>query len=225
MKGIWDHSIAETPIAVIDFETTGLYAGPDRIVEAAVVRVEPGGEPTLAFDSLIRPPRPVAATFVHGITDADVADAPTFDEVAGDFVEAMSGCVVAAYNARFDMSFLQAELATVGVRSLPPHLCLMYLRPLLDLGRVCKLGMACQLHGVGMSWAHSAAGDALASARLWQSYQPAIAARMFATFGDLAKVRSYQFTRSFAQTPLGPQQARGLARGVVKSRFNGVAAL
>ncbi|MBX7106140.1 MAG: 3'-5' exonuclease [Gemmataceae bacterium] len=216
---ILNQLIDELPIAVIDFETTGLYAGPDRIVEAAVVRIEPGEEPTLAFDSLIRPGRPVGATFIHGITEADVADAPTFDDVAGEFVRALSGCVVAAYNASFDMSFLRAELATVGIRHAPPHMCLMYLRQLLDIGRVCKLGLACRAHGVRLNGAHSAAGDALATADLWFHYLPAMKAKKVRTYGDMARLKSYQFTKSFDRAPLPAGLADGRAAGQTKSRF------
>jgi DNA polymerase-3 subunit epsilon len=224
MTGIWDRPIDETPVAVIDFETTGLYPGRDRVIEAAVIRVDPGDEPRVAFDSLIRPGRPVAATFVHGITDADVADAPTFAEVAGEFLRAVSGCVLAAYNARFDMSFLEYELGAVGEPSRPPHLCLMYLRPLLSLGKVCRLGVACQLNGVRLSGAHSAAGDAVASARLWQRYRAAIRDRGLATFRELAGAGRYQFLRSFDRPPIAhrPRPA-SLFPAAVKSRFRGVA--
>lgn len=216
MAGIWDRVIADTPVAVIDFETTGLYAGMDRVVEATVVRVEPGCEPEIAFDSLIQPGRPVGATFIHGISDDDVADAPTFADVAGRFVEAMSGCVVAAYNISFDSSFLLHELAQVGIRQKVPHLCLMYLRQMLDLGRVVKLGEACRLHHVPLNRAHSAAGDAIASARLWQLYLHAMSRCGLKTFRDLAEHKCYRFTNSFRHDPL--IQFEHLQRGAVKSR-------
>ena len=48
---ILNQLIDELPIAVIDFETTGLYAGPDRVVEAAVVRIEPGSLPASGSES------------------------------------------------------------------------------------------------------------------------------------------------------------------------------
>jgi DNA polymerase-3 subunit epsilon len=218
---ILNQPIDNLPIAVIDFETTGLYAGPDRVVEAAVVRIEPGGEPTLAFDSLIRPDRPVGATFIHGITESDVADAPTFGEIAGEFVRAMSGCIIAAYNASFDMSFLRAELATVGIRHTPPHMCLMYLRQLLDVGKICKLGIACRAHGIRLHGAHSAAGDALATADLWFHYLPAMEAKKVRTYGDLARLKPYQFTKSFDRAPLPADLAEGRPGAPTKSRFRG----
>ena len=69
-NGIKDRRIAETPVAIIDFETTGLTAGFDRVIEVSVVRVDPGEQPRLVFDTLVNPHRPVAATEIHGITDA-----------------------------------------------------------------------------------------------------------------------------------------------------------
>ena len=63
-SGILDYTIAESPIAVIDFETTGLHPGGDRVVEASVVRLEPGEEPRLVFDSLVNPGGFVTAALV-----------------------------------------------------------------------------------------------------------------------------------------------------------------
>ncbi|MCX7030142.1 MAG: exonuclease domain-containing protein, partial [Spirochaetes bacterium] len=61
-KGVMSQLILETPIAIIDFETTGLAPGPDRVVEVSVVRADPGKEPVLILDSLVNPDRPMAAT-------------------------------------------------------------------------------------------------------------------------------------------------------------------
>ena len=82
--GIANLPIDETPIAVVDLETTGLYPGCDRIVEISVVRLQPGRPAELVLDTLVNPRRRVRATEIHGITDADVEDAPEFDELVGD---------------------------------------------------------------------------------------------------------------------------------------------
>jgi DNA polymerase-3 subunit epsilon len=200
--GILDHAVAETPLAVLDFETTGLYAGGDRVIEVAVVRLEPGRGPHLALDTLVNPQRPVAATHIHGIRDRDVTDAPTFREMSGELVRALAGCVLAAYNAYFDMRFLDWEMGAAGLRARPPYLCLMYLRPLLGLGRRCGLDRACRAHGIDHSIAHTAADDAFAAARLWGSCIAAMGERKIRTFGDLADERRYKFTESFTRPPL-----------------------
>src|SRR5262245_14174544 len=60
--------IADTPVAVLDFETTGLRPGPDRVVEVAVVRIDPGQPPRVVLDTLVNPGRPMACTEIHGIS-------------------------------------------------------------------------------------------------------------------------------------------------------------
>src|SRR5437899_8402986 len=103
MVALAEMPIAETPVAVLDFETTGLSPGRDRVVEVAVVRVEPGQPPRLVLDTLVNPRRRMACTEIHGITDADVADAPEFAEIADDLQAAIGGCALAAYNVYFDL--------------------------------------------------------------------------------------------------------------------------
>ena len=210
-SGVTDRLISETPVAIIDFETTGLTAGFDRVVEVSVVRIDPGQSPRLVFDTLVNPRRPVAATEVHGITDADVEKAPTFSDIAGEVVEATAGCVLAAYNVYFDMQFLEFELGNSGVRHMPPHVCLMYLRPMLGLGSRCKLEEACRAHGVARIPSHVAAADALAAGELFGKYVTAIEARGVNTYGELAKLKKYKFVESFKKSPLPNASAFGLA--------------
>ena len=209
-SGIHDRLISETPVAIIDFETTGLTAGFDRVVEVSGVRIDPGQQPRLAFDTLVNPRRPMAASEVHGITDADVEKAPTFAEIAGDVVAATAGCVVAAYNVYFDMQFLEFELGNVGVSQLPPHFCLMYLRPMLGLGSRCKLQEACISHGIERTASHIAAADAMASGELFLKYLTEIEAKGIRTYGELAKLRRYKFMESFRLAPLPTASSFGL---------------
>jgi DNA polymerase-3 subunit epsilon len=211
MPGIRDRCIAETPVAVIDFETTGLTPGFDRVVEASVVRIDPGDEPKLVFDTLVNPDRPMAATEIHGITDADVARAPRFRDIAGNLLDATKGCVVSAYNVYFDIKFLSFELANCGIAHLPPYLCLMYLRPLLGLGPKCKLDEACRLHGVEYRAAHVASVDAEAAGRLFRRYQAEIDRRRIRTFDELARLKSYKFLESFNGEPFPDPARYGLA--------------
>lgn len=216
--GLLSRLIADVPVAVLDFETTGMFPGADRVVEVAVARVEPGREPELVLDTLVQPGRRMACTHVHGITDRDVADAPRFEAVAGRVLRAVEGCVIAAYNVSFDLRFLEYELGRSGVRHPFPHLCLMYMRPMLGLGPRCKLAAACRAHGITHSWAHAAAADTLAAAGLWVTYRKAIADLGVNTFADLAARKSYQFTRSFVRDPHPRIESRGDADVALKSR-------
>lgn len=201
MLGISQRRISETPIAIVDFETTGLTPGHDRVVEVSIVRVDPGQEPKLVFDTLVNPMRRVAATEIHGITDEDVADAPSFSDIAGEVVSTLNGCVVAAYNVYFDIKFLDSELQNVGVKHNPPHFCLMYLRPMLGLGSRCKLEEACRQDGIDYEVKHVAANDALVSGKLFSRYLDVIEKRGIKTFGDLANLKSYKFVDSFENEP------------------------
>ncbi len=222
--GIGGRLVSETPISIIDLETTGLSEGIDKIVELAVVRCEPGKSPELVLDTLVNPRRAVAATEIHGISDSDVANAPLFSEIAHDVADALADSVVCAYNVYFDIRFLRSELQYSGVHSDPPHFCLMYMRPLLGMGPRCRLSVACEEHGIDFGDRHMAAADALAEAELWQLYLRRMKEEKVRTFDDIARRKSYKFTQSFGLAPpsrTGPGSAFGKAR--LKSRFSGVA--
>lgn len=211
-SGIPDLEIRSTPLAIVDLETTGLLAGGDKIVEIGVVRLEPARPATTVLDTLVDPHRPVTATEIHGITDADVIGAPGFEELAGNTVEALGGAVMASYNVYFDARFLGLELSQAGVTQLPPYLCLMYMRCLLDLGRKCTLDDACRGLAISHTVGHHAATDALACAKLWQAYTAIMVERGLRTFGDLSKAHSYKFMDSFACNFFDEGTAKALPR-------------
>lgn len=104
--------------AVLDFEGTD-YAGPGaHIVEVAVAHVTLGGvEPELVYSTLVRPPIPIPerVTEIHGISDADVENAPSFAAVAPKLLEAMGDLPVLAFNAPADWTFLATELERLGL--------------------------------------------------------------------------------------------------------------
>ncbi|MBW3539502.1 MAG: 3'-5' exonuclease [Planctomycetes bacterium] len=200
--GINGWRVRETPVAVIDFETTGLNPGHDRVVEVSVLRCDPGREPSLVLDTLVNPRRRMAASEIHGITDEDVADAPEFADIADSLLHALSGCVVAAYNVYFDLRFLEYELSRAGYDCACPHFCLMYLRPMLGLGRRCSLEDACRTHGIQHVDLHITSADAMAGGQLYSVCLGAMHERAVGTFGDLARLKNYKFIQSF-----GPRAA------------------
>ena len=106
----------ERPLVGFDLETTGVDVDRDRIVQIALVRLAPDGRrATLA--SLVNPRQPIPpqATAVHGITDADVADKPTFAELRPEIEEMLKDADLAGFNSiRFDLPLLQAELKRAG---------------------------------------------------------------------------------------------------------------
>lgn len=216
--GIHDQAIADTPVAVLDFETTGLSPGYDRVVEVSVVRVDPGSRPRLVFDTLVNPGRRVAATEIHGITDRDVADAPRFEDIADGLLAALSGCVVAAHNVYFDVKFLRFELERLRLFREVPHLCTRYARPLLGLA-ACGLGEACLADGVDAIPSHTSRSDSMAAALLWLGYRDAFPGRGVATFRDLTLLgKRYKFFSSFACGTLAGRLGGGLRSVRMKPR-------
>ena len=104
------------PLTFFDLETTGVDPDNDRIVQIALVRVEPGGA-RRTFTSLVNPGRPIPpqATAVHHITDDDVKDQPQFPALRGEVERMLAGSDLAGYNSiRFDGPLLQAELHRAG---------------------------------------------------------------------------------------------------------------
>lgn len=107
----------KNPIIFFDLETTGLDIANDRIIEIAYIKVYPNGNEE-SFTYRINPERPIPAesTAVHGITDEDVKDCPTFKQMASKIATDFKGCDLAGYNsARFDLPMLAEEFLRADV--------------------------------------------------------------------------------------------------------------
>lgn len=158
--------------AIVDVETTGLSPRQNRIVELAVVRVDSEGNLVDEWSTRFNPEGPVGATHIHGITQADVAGAPLFRDVAAGLIPYISGVPIAAHNANFDLAFLRAEFQRAGWDTpwLPAFCTLDGSREYLpDLDRR-RLADCCWAAGVPLENAHSALGDARATAGLLRFY-------------------------------------------------------
>lgn len=158
---------------VVDLETTGLNPrGSDRIVEIGAVRVDDTGRLLGEWSTLVNPLRDVGPVSIHGIAAKDVLGAPTFADLAPLLLEEFAGQTVVAHNARFDLNFLTIELARAGV-DLPAPLCglctMEWARTFLP--RVPRrLESCCRAAGVTLDGAHTALGDARATAELLAFY-------------------------------------------------------
>jgi DNA polymerase III epsilon subunit-like protein len=119
----------DAPFAVIAVRTTGFSpADGDRIVEIAIARVDAHGRVGDEYATLVDPGRDVGPVFVHGISNSEVRDAPTFEEIAGEILDLMDGAIVVAHDAAFVERFLEAEFARAGVQlPLAPALCSQWL--------------------------------------------------------------------------------------------------
>jgi len=105
------------PFAVLDLETTGVNLAIDRIVEIAILKINPDGTRTVKR-KLINPDMkiPAGAAAIHGITDEMVKDAPLFKTVANEFKQFIENCDLAGYNSnRFDWPLLMEEFLRAGL--------------------------------------------------------------------------------------------------------------
>lgn len=154
--------------AVVDVEATGRSPWRHRVVEVAVVLLDPGLRTEDEFCTLVDPVGPVGPTHVHRIAQDDVIGAPRFREVAAHLLQLLAGRVLVGHHVSCDRAFLDREFARVGVE-LPavPLLCTMVLarRHLPDAG---GYGLAACVEAAGLGWypAHTALGDARAAADL-----------------------------------------------------------
>jgi DNA polymerase-3 subunit epsilon len=162
-----------TGFAVVDVETTGLFPGRDRVVEVAVVHVDPGARVTGEFSTLIDPRRDIGPTRIHGIRASDVVGAPTFPAAAEAIRRLLAGRVLVAHNARFDAMFLAAEFGRCSMQLPPaPVMCTMQLAGHYLSGLPARtLPACCQAAGVVLSGHHSALADARAAAGLLACYR------------------------------------------------------
>lgn len=200
VEGLWPAFAAheawlELPLAVIDFETTGFDEARDRVVEVGVVCFQ-RGEVTRRISWLIQPGMaiPESAITVHGISDAMVADAPRFEQVAEELRQALWGHLPVAYNATFDRKFLHAEMARAGVlRDLPPAVDarvtwvdpLVWTRELMADEKSKRLGDICERLAIPLSDAHRAWADAEAAGRVLLT----LAERMPKSYGELIRIQ------------------------------------
>lgn len=105
------------PLLFFDIESTGLNVATDRIVEISMVKVMPDGSSDVKTRR-VNPtiPIPEAARAVHGISDEDVKDCPTFAQLAKSMMAWMEGCDIAGYNSlNFDIPMLTEEFMRVGL--------------------------------------------------------------------------------------------------------------
>lgn len=156
--------------AIVDVETTGGRSDKDKIIEISVI-LHDGLTQVDRFDSLINPGRPIPAmiTRLTGITNAMVADAPQFYEVARELVEITSNAVFVAHNVNFDYGFIKAEFKSLGYDFKRDLLCTVRMSRKLIPGRKSySLGRLCESLGILHESAHRASGDTEATTRLFE---------------------------------------------------------
>ena len=105
------------PLCVFDLETTGINVSKDRIVEICVLKVNPdSSRESKTWRVNPEMPIPKEASAVHVIYDEDIADCPTFREIAPKIMEMIAGTDLAGFNSnRFDVPLLAEEFLRVEI--------------------------------------------------------------------------------------------------------------
>lgn len=147
--------------AVVDVETTGL-ARDDRIVSAAVYRLDARGNVEDHWYTLVNPRRDPGPVWIHGLTSAMLADAPLFEDIAGEFADRLADRVLVAHNAIFDWQMIAREYARASATApVRQRLCTIALSKELDLPLPNhKLESLAAHYGVVQQRAHHALDDA-----------------------------------------------------------------
>ncbi len=153
---------------VVDVETTGGRAARNRVTEIGAVKVQ-NGEIIGKWQSLINPQQaiPASITRLTGITNAMVAGAPVFAEIADDFQAFMGDAIFVAHNVRFDYGFISEEFRRLDRRFRHAQLCTCAsMRALYKGHRSYSLGNLCSSFGIDLKSHHRALCDAEAAAEL-----------------------------------------------------------
>ncbi len=157
--------------AIIDIETCGgTYEYRKGAITEICILIHDGLQVVDKFTTLINPQCHISHFYrnLTGITDAMVADAPKFYEVAAKILEMTENRVFVAHNVSFDYNFIKAEFASLGYKFKREQLCTVRLSRKLLPGRISySLGNLCASLGIDIEGRHRAEGDAVATAKLF----------------------------------------------------------
>jgi DNA polymerase III epsilon subunit family exonuclease len=190
-----DAAASGATFVVFDTETTSRDPKLGEIVEIGAVKVA-GGAVTDRFSTLAKPTKGIVGAQLHGITEADVASAPSPADAVAQFVAWAGDAIVVGHNVGFDLAFLKASGATVPAYAPGSYLDTLVLAreayPDLD---VYKLGEIARFFTFATTPTHRALADAEATAELLirlaaelpgrvQTYKDAVAASIRARVGQ-----------------------------------------
>lgn len=187
-------------LAFVDLETTGGSPIDDRITEVGIIEVDfddPGGplRPVREWASLVHPDAPIPPFIetLTGITNAMVADAPRFEELADDILARLDGRLFIAHNARFDHGFLKNALRRSGHAGhvfRPPLLCTVRLSRKLYPGYSRhNLDTLIERHRLIVEMRHRAIGDARLLWQFWQKIHDSLPREQIAAAIDQLTAR------------------------------------
>ncbi|MFJ5528221.1 DEDDh family exonuclease [Streptomyces sp. NPDC093261] len=160
--------------AVVDVETTGL-ARDDRIISAAVYRLDARGEVEDHWYTMVNPERDPGPVWIHGLTSRMLEGAPLFADIAGEFASRLADRVLVAHNAVFDWQMIAREYARARCEApVRQRLCTIALSKELGLPLPNhKLESLAAHFGVVQQRAHHALDDARVLA---EAFRPSLRA-------------------------------------------------
>ncbi len=159
--------------AILDIETTGGSPRDDKITEIAVF-FHNGEHITGEWSTLINPEKPIPPfiTGLTGITNEMVSTAPRFYEIAKELVERTEGLMIVGHNVKFDYGFIKSEFRRLGYDFQRETICTIQLSKRIIPGhKSYSLGKLCYEVGITIADRHRAAGDAMATVRLFEMLQ------------------------------------------------------
>ncbi len=168
-------------LVFVDLETTGTNPVTDRITEIGIVEVDAAGRAT-HWSSLVNPQVSIPS-FIQGLTgisNAMVAEAPTFAELAPALHERLQGALFIAHNARFDYGFLRNAFSEASLPYKADVLCTVKLsRALFPQERKHNLDTLIERHALTANARHRALADADLLWQLWQKLTTTLPAEAF----------------------------------------------
>ncbi len=156
--------------AILDIETTGGSPKTEKITEIAIY-FHDGEKVVDEWSTLVNPEKsiPYFITGLTGITNEMVANAPRFYEIAKELVERTEDHIIVGHNVKFDYSFIKSEFKNLGFEYDRSTLCTIKLsRKIIPGHKSYSLGKLCNDLGIGITDRHRAAGDALATVKLFE---------------------------------------------------------
>lgn len=191
----------ERPAIVFDLETTGVSVSQDRIIELSIIKLFPDGQEetkTRRLNPGIHIPK--ESTAIHGITDADVADCPSFAQIAKDLYQWISGCDLIGFNSnRFDVPILAEEFLRAGIDPRFNEVKLIDVQVLFHKMEPRNLSAGYQFYtGKTLEHAHSAEADTRATYEILQAQLDRYNETLSNDVASLSEASSQQQTADLA---------------------------
>lgn len=193
----------QRPAVVFDLEATGVSITTDRIVEISVIKILTDGSEEVKTRR-VNPgiPIPAEATAVHGITDEDVKDCPTFAQIAKSLYDWIEGCDLIGFNSnRFDIPMLAEEFLRAGIDPKFHECNMVDVQVLYHKMEPRNLSAGYKFYtGKDLDNAHSAEADTRATYEILQAQLDRYPEELENSIESLAELSSYRKQVDYAGT-------------------------